>query len=83
MLAIETARETYYIDNQNNIGRKELIPSGSWKLVGAVEYNNFGNVKARYSVEDIRAGKVVWRHSLNFKYRGCRDTRVQLRYYGE
>lgn len=61
MLAIE-ADETYYIDDNNNIGRKGLIPSGSWQLLGAIEYNNFGNVIRRYSVEDIRAGKVVWRH---------------------
>ncbi len=61
MLCIESD-ETYYIDENNNIGRQSLIPSDSWKLLGAIEYNNFGNVIRRYSVEDIRAGKVVWRH---------------------
>lgn len=61
MLAIE-GRETYYVDENNNIGRKGLIPSGSWKLIGAVEVNNFGHTVKRYSPDDIRAGKVVWRH---------------------
>lgn len=28
-------------------------PSGQWKIIGAIEYNNFGNVKRTYSLSEI------------------------------
>ncbi len=44
-LYIETERETYAVDDDNNIYRPSIgqRPSGKWKLQGFVRYNNFGH----------------------------------------
>jgi len=43
-----------------NISRPEIKmgPSGKWRVVGAVLYNNFGNIIARCSLQDIVNGKI-------------------------
>lgn len=61
MIHITTSQETYYVDDCNRISRPStgLGPSGDWLLLGAAEYR-FGRVVRRYSVDEIRAGRVPW-----------------------
>lgn len=40
------------------ISRANGSPSGEWKLLGAVRFNNFGHVAQRYSFDDVVAGRV-------------------------
>lgn len=62
MLVVRTEREPYYVNEETGeIGRRDSMPSGQWKLVGAREYNNFGYCVARYSLNDIIEGAVPWR----------------------
>jgi hypothetical protein len=36
--------------------------SGQWKVVGAVRLNNFGAEVERYSLEDVKSGRIQWKH---------------------
>jgi hypothetical protein len=56
--------ETWYADDAGRIERPGLVSgSDSWRIVGAVERNNFGHVVRRYSLADVLSGKVAaWRN---------------------
>ena len=49
-----------------SIGRPaiHMQPSGEWKVTGAVTLNNFGNVTARYSLQEILSNPsaIPWQH---------------------
>ena len=40
-----------------------FIPSGKWKVIGAVELNNFGKVVKRYSLRQITSNphRIPWK----------------------
>lgn len=40
------------------IGMNE--PSGEWRVIGAVERNNFGHVVRRFTLADVLAGGIPW-----------------------
>ena len=43
------------------ISRQEgKVPSGQWRVLGAIERNNFGNVVRRYSLEELLQGGIQW-----------------------
>ena len=49
----------YYMDvNTGNISSDTLNESGEWRVVGAVKYNNFGQITARAYLADIIAGNI-------------------------
>jgi hypothetical protein len=37
-------------------------PSGQWRVTGAVRFNNFGRPVERFTLADILAGKIAWKH---------------------
>lgn len=43
-----------------NIERKDVKPSESWKLTGAVRYSNFGYVVERLSFDEIFGADLDW-----------------------
>lgn len=44
------------------IGRTCCEPSGQWICTGAVQYNNFGRVIRRYTLDQVINGNLAWRH---------------------
>lgn len=38
-------------------------PTGAWKVTGAIEYNNFGNIVRRYTLNEIleKPSFIPWR----------------------
>lgn len=53
-----------YVDG--SVGRPaiQMQPSGEWKVIGAVTLNNFGNVTARYSLQEIlfNPSAIPWKY---------------------
>jgi hypothetical protein len=45
-----------------NVPAAYCRPSGQWRLMGAVERNNFGRVVRVYSQEEVLAGGITWYH---------------------
>lgn len=37
-------------------------PSDTWRCTGAVRLNNFGHVVERFSLADVLAGGIEWKH---------------------
>jgi len=68
MLRIFRRGETFFVNEKNQISYTTrdgffVKPDDTWVLLGAVEYRTvFGRWQAvrRYTVEEIRAGKVPW-----------------------
>ena len=58
---------TLYPDG--SIGRPEIgmAPSGTWKITGAVEYNNLGGVVRTYTLGEILHGRVDSAGGWKFK----------------
>ena len=59
MLKLVTSRETYFVNEENQIGRTgrcAVDPSKSWLFLGLVRYNNFGHIVERLSPDQVRAG---------------------------
>lgn len=54
-----TSAETRHVNEQNQFSRPGVAASTTWLLEGAVEMR-FGRISRRYSVEDIREGRVPW-----------------------
>lgn len=65
MLKLVTSRETYFVNDDNQIGRTgqcAVNPSKSWLFLGLVRYNNFGHVVERLSPDQVRAGSIQYEH---------------------
>ncbi len=63
MITFRTAHDTTYVDPDGKLYRIHWPPSGHWVLTGAVEYGRgrcSGGIVRRYSLDDIRAGRVPW-----------------------
>jgi hypothetical protein len=63
-IRIERGGDTWYADRRGRIERPGLVAgSDSWRLVGAVERNNFGRVTRRYSLAEVLTdpGSIPWR----------------------
>jgi hypothetical protein len=67
MLRLVRPDETFYVNDQDQIyrvGRCATSPSDQWRLRGAVELRMvFGRLvqSRRFSVKDIREGRVPWK----------------------
>jgi hypothetical protein len=60
MMRIVYGNEYREMDESGNISRPEIgmKASGEWRIVGAVLFNNFGNVVAHACLADILAGNI-------------------------
>lgn len=57
------AGEYMTLNTAGQIGREGLwCPSDRWRVLGAVEYNNFGNIVKSYTLKDVLAGGIVWKY---------------------
>jgi hypothetical protein len=63
---IITERETYSVDAGGNIGRPAIgmAPSGQWKILGIVTYNNFGHRTGYvpFPFNHVDMSKIEWRY---------------------
>lgn len=57
---IQYGSESFTLYPNGNIGRPEIGmgPSGEWRIVGATEYDNFGNIRRTYTLAEILRGRV-------------------------
>ena len=63
-LTIESGGTYYKVNAAGEIYGANVAPSGQWRLVGAVRYNNFGRQVERRTLADIQAGKIKdWTHA--------------------
>lgn len=63
MKTIRYGGEYWKMHDSGEIERHGLVsPSMNWRVVGAVEYTNFGRVKRRYTLEDIKNGGIPWQY---------------------
>jgi len=65
-----TTNKTEYMDLHDDgcITRPEInmnVPSVKWKVIGAVELNNFGNAVRRFNLKDIlnNPKNIPWKHA--------------------
>lgn len=52
------------LHENGHIERKNIPPSGQWRVIGAYEYNNFGHQTRRYSLAEILNSpeSIPWQH---------------------
>jgi len=64
MKTIKHGSEFWHLHDNGCITRPGIfsIPSGQWRIVGAVRLNNFGRIVERFSLEDILRGGIQWKH---------------------
>ena len=66
-MKIRHGSEYFHVDElTGNVTRPEIEmnePSGEWRIVGAVLFNNFGHIVARAYFKDITAGNITeWQY---------------------
>ena len=63
---IQHGTEYMHMNNEGEISRPviDMEASGQWRVIGAVERNNFGHAVRRYSLADIinSPESIPWQH---------------------
>ena len=62
---IYTGDDTYLLHSNGQVERPGLVkPSEAWRIVGAVEHNNFGRAVRRYTLAEILSDpdSIPWRY---------------------
>jgi len=62
-ITILSGSNYFTIHDNGMISRPGVAPSGQWTCAGAVRCNNFGNVVQRFTVAEVLAGGIKWRHA--------------------
>jgi hypothetical protein len=63
MNTIQYGSEYWKMHDSGEIERPGLVsPSIKWRILGAVEYTNFGKVKKIYTLDDIKKGGIQWQY---------------------
>lgn len=63
MKTIKYGSEYWKMHYDGKIERPGLTPpSIDWRVIGAVEYTNFGKVKKIYTLDDIKNGGISWQY---------------------
>ena len=62
MIHFVSMNDSLRVNDKNQFfgGNNGVRPSDNWRLIGAVERNNFGRIVRVYSPNDIRDGLVPW-----------------------
>lgn len=60
---IKYGNEYWKMYENGMIERPNLVsPSNSWKVTGAVRFNNFGYIVESFSLDDILNGGIIWKY---------------------
>lgn len=63
MRTIEYGGECWKLHADGRIERPGLVaPSGSWRVLGAVRFNNFGAVAERFTLQEVLTVPIRWHH---------------------
>ena len=64
MRTVRHGAEYWKIHDDGAIERPKLVKpnAATWRVVGAVRYNNFGNEVERFSLADVLNKDIQWHH---------------------